>query len=156
MKILSVFGTRPEAIKMAPIIQELSRHPDCIRSVVCVTAQHRQMLDQVLKIFEIVPDYDLNVMQGSQTPNQVASAVLSKLEPILCKECFDWVLVQGDTTTVEATALAAYYCGTKVGHVEAGLRTYDKYRPFPEEVNRRIASVIADLHFAPTQRAKKT
>jgi len=155
MKVLSVFGTRPEAIKMAPIVQELARHHDRIQSVVCVTAQHRQMLDQVLKLFEIVPNYDLDVMQDSQSPVQVAAAVLTKLEPVLRTECFDWVLVQGDTTTVVAAAMVAFYTRAKVGHVEAGLRTYDKYNPFPEEVNRRVASVIADLHFAPTQRAKE-
>lgn len=155
MKVLSVFGTRPEAIKMAPIVQELAKHRDRIQSVVCVTAQHRQMLDQVLKLFEIVPDYDLDVMQECQSPVQVAAAVLTKLEPVLRTEAVDWVLVQGDTTTVAAAAMAAFYCHAKVGHVEAGLRTYDKHNPFPEEVNRRIASVIADLHFAPTSRARE-
>ena len=140
---------------MAPIVRELARHQDRIQSVVCVTAQHRLMLDQVLRLFEIVPNYDLNVMQNSQSLVQVAAAVLTKLELILRTESPDWVLVQGDTTTVAATAMAAFYCGAKVGHVEAGLRTYDKHNPFPEEVNRRIASVIADLHFAPTQRAKE-
>lgn len=155
MKVLSVFGTRPEAIKMAPIVQELAKHRDRIQSVVCVTAQHRQMLDQVLKLFEIVPDYDLDVMQECQSPVQVAAAVLTKLEPVLRAEGVDWVLVQGDTTTVAAAAMAAFYCHAKIGHVEAGLRTYDKHNPFPEEVNRRIASVIADLHFAPTSRARE-
>ncbi len=140
---------------MAPIVRELARCHARIQSVVCVTAQHRQMLDQVLKLFEIVPDYDLDVMQDSQSPVQVAATVLTKLEPVLRAECPDWVLVQGDTTTVAAAAMAAFYARTKVGHVEAGLRTYDKHHPFPEEVNRRIASVIADLHFAPTQRAKE-
>ncbi len=155
MKVLSVFGTRPEAIKMAPIVQELSRHQDRIQSIVCTTAQHRQMLDQVLKIFEIMPNHDLNVMRDGQSPVQVAAAVLTKLEPILHTECPDWVLVQGDTTTVAAAAMAAFYSRAKVGHVEAGLRTYDKHNPFPEEINRRVASVIADLHLAPTQRAKE-
>lgn len=155
MRVLSVFGTRPEAIKMAPIVRELGKHRDHVHSVVCVTAQHRQMLDQVLKLFEIVPNYDLNVMQECQSPAKVAAAVLTRLEPVLRTESFDWVLVQGDTTTVAAAAMTAFYCGVKVGHVEAGLRTYDKLNPFPEEVNRRLASVIADLHFAPTQRAKE-
>jgi UDP-N-acetylglucosamine 2-epimerase (non-hydrolysing) len=155
MKVLSVFGTRPEAIKMAPIIQELGMHPARVQSVVCVTGQHRQMLDQVLKLFKIAPNYDLDVMHDRQSPVQVAAAVLAKLESILCLERPDWVLVQGDTTTVAAAAMAAFYCRAKIGHVEAGLRTYDKCNPFPEEVNRRIASVIADLHFAPTQRAKE-
>lgn len=155
MKVLSVFGTRPEAIKMAPVIRELAKYPDKIQSRVCVTAQHRQMLDQVLTLFGIVPDFDLNVMQESQSPTQVAATVLAKLEAIYQAERPDWVLVQGDTTTVAAAALGAFYAGTKVGHVEAGLRTFDKYQPFPEEINRRVASVIADVHFAPTERARE-
>ncbi len=155
MKILLVFGTRPEAIKLAPVIREL-REQACARSrdlvvKVCVTAQHREMLDQVLRLFEIVPDYDLNVMEENQTPTQVASTVLSRLEPILLTERPDWVLVQGDTTTVAAASLAAFYSRAKLGHVEAGLRTGDKWQPFPEEINRRVAGGIADLHFAPTQ-----
>lgn len=153
IRILSVFGTRPEAIKMAPVVRELQRYPDRIESLVCVTAQHREMLDQVLGLFAITPDYDLKVMQDNQTPTQVASAVLARLEPVLQQERPDWVLVQGDTTTVAAASLAAFYAGVKVGHVEAGLRTHDKWQPFPEEINRRVAGVIADLHFAPTQRA---
>jgi UDP-N-acetylglucosamine 2-epimerase (non-hydrolysing) len=155
IKILSIFGTRPEAIKMAPVIKELEKHADQIISRVCVTAQHRQMLDQVLNLFGIIPDYDLNVMQEGQSPTQVAAAVLAKLEPILEAEQPNWVLVQGDTTTVVAASLAAFYARTKVGHVEAGLRTFDKYQPFPEEINRCVASVVADLHFAPTQRARQ-
>lgn len=155
LKVVSVFGTRPEAIKMAPVVRELRKHPDRIQSLVCVTAQHRQMLDQVLHLFDIVPDYDLNVMQDNQSPSQVASAVLARLEPILRKEQPDWVLVQGDTTTVAAASLAAFYAGVRVGHVEAGLRTHDKRQPFPEEINRRIAGVVADLHFAPTQQARQ-
>jgi UDP-N-acetylglucosamine 2-epimerase (non-hydrolysing) len=153
VKVLSVFGTRPEAIKMAPVIQELRRRSEELQSVVCVTAQHREMLDQVLGLFAIQPDYDLRVMEDNQTPTQVAAAVLGRLEPILQRERPDWVLVQGDTTTVAAASLAAFYAGVKVGHVEAGLRTHDKWRPFPEEINRRVAGVIADLHLAPTQRA---
>ncbi len=154
IKVLSVFGTRPEAIKMAPIVLELRARSVAIASRVCVTAQHRQMLDQVLGLFEIKPDYDLNIMQGGQSPTQVAAAVLARLEPILKTERPDWVLVQGDTTTVAAASLAAFYAGVRVGHVEAGLRTNDKRQPFPEEINRRIAGLIADLHFAPTQRSR--
>ena len=154
LKVLSVIGTRPEAIKMAPVIDELTRHPGAIVSRVCATAQHRHMLDQVLSLFHIVPDYDLNLMQGAQSPAQVAAAVLTQLEPILRAERPDWVLVQGDTTTVMAAALAAFYAGIKIGHVEAGLRTYNKAHPFPEEGHRRIAGAVADLHFAPTAWAR--
>jgi len=155
MRVLVVFGTRPEAIKLAPVIRELresvqARSRD-LAVKVCVTAQHREMLDQVLRLFEIVPDFDLNVMEENQTPTQVASCVLARLEPILLNERPDWVLVQGDTTTAAAASLAAFYARAKVGHVEAGLRTGDKWQPFPEEINRRIAGSIADLHFAPTQ-----
>jgi len=157
MKILTIFGTRPEAIKLAPVIRELQRQSagSGLQSLVCVTAQHRQMLDQVLHLFGIRPEYDLNLMEENQTPTQVASAVLARLESILKKEKPDWVLVQGDTTTVAAASLAAFYAHVKVGHVEAGLRTNDKWRPFPEEINRRVAGVIADLHFAPTERARE-
>ncbi|MGH2497395.1 MAG: non-hydrolyzing UDP-N-acetylglucosamine 2-epimerase [Ktedonobacteraceae bacterium] len=154
IKVLSIVGTRPEAIKMAPIIRELARYPGQITSLVCVTAQHRQMLDQVLDLFQIVPDYDLNVMQDAQSPVQVAAKVLARLEPVLLEEIPDWVLVQGDTTTAMAASVAACYAGIKVGHIEAGLRTHDKTRPFPEEVNRRIAGVVADMHFAPTAQAR--
>jgi len=153
MKILSVIGTRPEAIKMAPVVRELRRNGEVI-SRVCVTAQHRRMLDQVMGLFNISPDYDLNVMEASQSPTQVAAAVLSKLEPVLRAESPDWVLIQGDTTTVLAAAIAAFYARVKVGHVEAGLRTQDKLQPFPEEINRRMVSVAADLHFAPTRRSR--
>lgn len=153
--MLSVFGTRPEAIKMVPVIQELAKYPTQIHSRICVTGQHRQMLDQVLSLFHIAPDYDLNVMLDSQSPAQVASSILSRLEPILIYERPDWVLVQGDTTTVAAASLAAFYCRSRVGHVEAGLRTFNKAQPFPEEINRRVAGVIADLHFAPTPRARE-
>ena len=153
IKVITVFGTRPEAIKMAPVIRELKKYPDKVECKVCVTAQHREMLDQVLRLFNIEPDYDLKIMENNQTPTQVASAVLSRLEPILKDEKPDWVLVQGDTTTVAAASLAAFYARAKVGHVEAGLRTYDKWQPFPEEINRKIAGVIADLHFAPTEKS---
>lgn len=157
MKILSIFGTRPEAIKLAPVIREIRQRSAYseLESVVCVTAQHRQMLDQVLRLFGIMPDYDLNIMEDNQSPTQVASAVLASLESILNKEQPDWVLVQGDTTTAAAASLAAFYAGVRVGHVEAGLRTHDKWQPFPEEINRRVTAVIADLHFAPTERARQ-
>ena len=154
IKVLSILGTRPEAIKMAPVIKGLERFSDQIISRVCVTAQHRRMLDQVLELFQIVPDYDLNVMQEAQSPTLVAATVLAKLEPILRAERSDWVLLQGDTTTVMAASIAAFYAQIKVGHVEAGLRTFDKTQPFPEEVNRRVAGVVADLHFVPTVRAR--
>jgi UDP-N-acetylglucosamine 2-epimerase (non-hydrolysing) len=154
LKVLTVFGTRPEAVKLGPVIRELARYPDRVSSRVCVTAQHRDMLDQVLRVFDIQPHYDLNVMQDNQTPTQVAASVLARLEPILLDERPDWVLVQGDTTTVAAAALAAFYARASVGHVEAGLRTGDRWQPFPEEINRRVAGVIADRHFAPTARAR--
>lgn len=154
IKVLCIFGTRPEAIKMAPVILELHKRPE-VECKVCVTAQHRQMLDQVLRLFGITPDYDLNVMEDNQSPTQVAATVLARLEPILQAEKPDWALVQGDTTTVAAASLAAFYARVRVGHVEAGLRTHDKWRPFPEEINRRVAGVIADLHFAPTERARQ-
>src|SRR5437016_5605662 len=154
LKVLTVFGTRPEAVKLGPVIRELGRFPDRIASRVCVTAQHRDLLDQVLEIFGIRPDYDLDVMQDNQTPTQVASTVLGRLEPILSDERPDWVLVQGDTTTVAVAALAGFYARARVGHVEAGLRTGDRWQPFPEEINRRIAGVVADRHFAPTQRSR--
>jgi len=155
IKILSVFGTRPEAIKMAPVIRELAKYPGRIYNKVCVTAQHRQMLDRVMQLFEIHPDYDLDIMQESQTPTQVAACVLNRLEPVLQREKPDWVLIQGDTTTSMAASIAAYYARVRVGHVEAGLRTQDKWQPFPEEINRRIAGVVADLHFAPTERSRQ-
>ena len=154
MKVLTVIGTRPEIIKLAPVIRELGKRRE-LQNVVCVTAQHRQMLDSALGLFKINPDYDLDVMAENQTPAQVASAILAKLDPILQKEQPDWVFVQGDTTTTAAAALAAFYRRIKVGHVEAGLRTFDKWHPFPEEINRRVTSAVADLHFAPTARAKR-
>jgi len=155
IKILSVFGTRPEAIKLSPLIHGMAARQIDFTSRVCVTAQHRQMLDQALDLFQLVPDYDLDVMEDNQTPTQVLAAVLSRLELILQKERPDWVLVQGDTTSTAAAALAAFHSGAKVAHVEAGLRTGDKLQPFPEEINRRITSLIADLHFAPTQQARR-
>ncbi|HLB46640.1 MAG TPA: UDP-N-acetylglucosamine 2-epimerase (non-hydrolyzing) [Anaerolineales bacterium] len=154
MKVISVFGTRPEAVKMAPVVAELRKHSG-IESKVLVTAQHRDMLDQVLEIFDITPDYDLDVMQDNQTPTDVAAEVLHRIQPILQSEQPDWILVQGDTTTVLAASLAAFYNRVKVGHVEAGLRTYDRYNPFPEEINRVLADQLSDLHFAPTETARQ-
>jgi len=154
MKVIVVFGTRPEAIKLAPIIKEFEKHPDEIQLKICVTAQHRQMLDSVLKIFDIKPDYDLNIMRDKQTLFDITNNVLIKIKEIYLKEQPDIVFVQGDTTTTFASALAAYYLQIKVAHIEAGLRTYNKYSPFPEEINRRMVSAIADLHFAPTEQSK--
>ncbi len=154
MKILSVFGTRPEAIKMAPVLTELNKYPE-ITSIVCVTAQHREMLDQVLELFEIKPDYDLSIMKPNQSLSEITARALTKLDEVLTKEKPDWVLVQGDTTTAMVGALAAFYHQIKVGHVEAGLRSFDKYQPFPEEINRKIATSISDLHFAPTEVSKQ-
>lgn len=152
-KILSVFGTRPEAIKMAPVVKELEAR-EGVESIVCVTAQHRDMLDQVLKVFKIKPDYDLNIMKPGQTLTHITAEVLKGIEEVIIKEKPDCVLVHGDTTTSMAAALAAFYQQVKVGHVEAGLRTYDKYSPFPEEMNRQIIDCIADYLFAPTKLSK--
>ncbi|HEX2697806.1 MAG TPA: UDP-N-acetylglucosamine 2-epimerase (non-hydrolyzing), partial [Anaerolineales bacterium] len=154
MKILSVFGTRPEAVKMAPVVRALTETKD-IESRVCVTAQHRQMLDQVLDLFQIKPDYDLDLMRDDQSLAELSAAIFTNLDPVLADFKPDWVLVQGDTTTVAITALLAYYRRIRVGHVEAGLRTHDKWQPFPEEINRRVAGVTADLHFAPTEWARQ-
>lgn len=154
LKVLSVFGTRPEAIKMAPVIKELEKFPQHFVSKVCVTAQHRQMLDQVLNLFEIVPDHDLDIMKPGQSLYDVTSNVLLGLKPVLEAERPDVVLVHGDTTTTLAASLAAYYSGAKVGHIEAGLRTGNKWSPFPEEINRKVAGAISDLHFAPTEAAR--
>lgn len=156
MHILAVFGTRPEAIKLAPVLKALrERAVDRgIRTTVCVTAQHRQMLDQVLDLFAIEPDIDLDLMQRGQSPAQVASAVIRQLGKLLSSSKPDWLLVQGDTTTAMAAALAGFYAGVRIGHVEAGLRSGRRREPFPEEINRRIISVLADIHFAPTARAR--
>ncbi len=151
--ILTVLGTRPEAIKLAPVILELQKYPDQLENLVCVTAQHREMLDQVLEWFQIVPDFDLNLMRPDQSLAEFASRALAAVSAVLDQVRPDVVLVQGDTTTVMVTALAAFYQHIRVGHVEAGLRTCDRHNPFPEEINRRIASVLADWHFAPTARA---
>jgi UDP-N-acetylglucosamine 2-epimerase (non-hydrolysing) len=153
-KILCVFGTRPEAIKLAPVIKELQQHSDTMESVVVVTAQHRQMLDSVLDVFSIKPDYDMNIMSANQGLTDITCKVLKNIEMIYEKEQPDLVLVQGDTTTVFAASLAAYYKRIPVGHVEAGLRSHNKYHPFPEEINRCLTSVMALLHFAPTDGAK--
>jgi len=149
MKILSVFGTRPEAIKMAPIVRMLAGTKD-IESRVCVTAQHRQMLDQVLELFKIKPEYDLDLMRDGQTLAQLSAAIFTNLDPVLDDFKPDWVLAVGDTTTVVTTSQLAFYRRIKFGHVEAGLRTHNKWHPFPEEINRRLATTMADLHFAPT------
>jgi UDP-N-acetylglucosamine 2-epimerase len=153
--IICVIGTRPEAIKMAPVVEELARHRDRFRPVVCATGQHREMLDQVLALFGIVPDYDLKLMQPDQSLSQLTAGLFTGLDRVLGEVEPDWVLAQGDTTTAMVAAIVAYYHRRKFGHVEAGLRTGDKYRPFPEEVNRRLADVVADAHFAPTERARK-
>lgn len=152
-KILSVFGTRPEAIKMAPVVKELEARKN-IESIVCVTAQHRAMLDQVLEIFKIRPDYDLDIMRPGQTLSYITAEVLKGIEEVIDKERPDVVLVHGDTTTALAAALAAFYQQVKIGHVEAGLRTYDKYSPFPEEINRQVIDRVADYLFAPTTASK--
>lgn len=151
MKIMTVFGTRPEAIKMAPLVKMLNEDPE-IQSVLCVTAQHREMLDQVLSLFELSPDYDLNIMKPNQTISMITANVLTGLEPVLREEKPDMVLVHGDTSTTFVTALACFYQQIPVGHVEAGLRTYDKHSPYPEEMNRVLTGHIADIHFAPTKR----
>ena len=153
-KIMLIFGTRPEAIKLAPIIQRLKAEGSKFKPIVCVTAQHREMLDQVLNLFEIEPDYDLNIMTDNQDLFDVTVKALNGLKEILKKEKPDIALVQGDTTTSFVASLAAFYLKIPVGHVEAGLRTYNKYSPFPEEKNRHLTGVLADYHFAPTEWAK--
>lgn len=153
-KVLLAFGTRPEAIKMAPLVHQLKRFPDAFKTFVCVTAQHRQMLDQVLEIFNIEPDYDLNVMRPRQTLSDVTASVIVGFTQVIQDVRPDLVIVHGDTTTTMAVALASFYQRVPVAHVEAGLRTYDINSPFPEELNRQIASLICALHFAPTQATK--
>ena len=154
IKVLSIFGTRPEAIKMAPIIKEMEKC-EHISQEVCVTAQHREMLDQVLDIFNITPDYDLNIMTKNQTLTDITINALKGLEDILEKSKPDIILVHGDTTTTFVGSLAAFYKKIKIGHVEAGLRTYNKYEPFPEEMNRKLTGAMTDLHFAPTILSKE-
>jgi len=150
LRVLSVFGTRPEAIKMAPVVRELAGRPEMFSSTVCITAQHRQMLDPVLSLFDICPEYDLDIMTPGQDLFDVTCNVIRGMRDVLRRERPDIVLVQGDTTTTMAAAMSAYYSGVTVGHVEAGLRTHDKRAPFPEEINRTITGVLADFHFAPT------
>ena len=150
IRVMTIFGTRPEAIKMAPLVQELQARPE-IESICCVTAQHREMLDSVLNIFHITPDYDLNIMEPRQTLSTITTKCLLGMEEVFQKARPDLVLVHGDTSTTFAGALAAFYHQIRVGHVEAGLRTWDKYSPFPEEMNRKLVGDIADLHFAPTE-----
>ncbi|MCD7740198.1 MAG: UDP-N-acetylglucosamine 2-epimerase (non-hydrolyzing) [Candidatus Gastranaerophilales bacterium] len=152
-KVLTIFGTRPEAIKMAPLIKEIEKNQDTLENVVCVTAQHRQILDQVLKLFEIKPDYDLNIMKNNQTLWSLTSEVLLKTKEIIEKVKPDIVLVHGDTTTSMAAALSAFYAKIPAGHVEAGLRTYNKYYPFPEEINRVFTDALCTYHFAPTDQS---
>ncbi|RKJ98410.1 non-hydrolyzing UDP-N-acetylglucosamine 2-epimerase [Alicycliphilus denitrificans] len=154
MKVMVVFGTRPEAIKMAPLVKALQQAAPVIQTVVCATAQHREMLDQVLRLFEIQPEHDLNVMRPGQDLFDVTANILTGIKPVLAAERPDLVLVHGDTSTTLAASLAAYYVHARVGHVEAGLRTGNKWAPFPEEMNRRITGAVADIHFAPTAAAK--
>jgi UDP-N-acetylglucosamine 2-epimerase (non-hydrolysing) len=153
LRILTIFGTRPEAIKLAPVINRLGRTAS-VESLTCITAQHREMLDQVLGLFGIRPEFDLDLMQPAQPLADLSAAVFRGLEPVIAEVEPDWVLVQGDTTTVMCAALVAYYHRVSVGHVEAGLRTGDKFQPFPEEVNRQVLGVVSDLHFAPTDWAR--
>lgn len=153
IKVMTIFGTRPEAIKMAPLIKEL-KEDEKIDDIVCVTAQHRQMLDQVLKIFKITPEYDLDIMKDKQTLAEITSSVLRGLISVIDDAKPDMILVHGDTTTTFAAALAAFYSKIKIGHVEAGLRTYDKFSPYPEEMNRKLTGSLADIHFCPTENNK--
>lgn len=154
IKVMSIFGTRPEAIKMAPLVKELEKREE-IESIVCVTAQHREMLDQVLETFSIKPDYDLNIMQQGQTLGDITTRALNGLEKVIKEEKPDIVLVHGDTTTTFAGALAAFYNQVAIGHVEAGLRTNDKYSPYPEEMNRQMVDCMTDMYFAPTNLSKQ-
>ena len=154
MKILVIFGTRPEGVKLAPIIRIMKTTPN-IQIFTCITAQHREMLDQVLDVFDIKPDIDLDLMQQNQSLTELTVNLFTHLESVITKTQPDWIIVQGDTTTVMVTCILAYYHHIKVGHVEAGLRTHDKWQPFPEEINRKIAGAIADLHFAPTEYARQ-
>ncbi len=156
MGVLSVFGTRPEAIKMAPVVNELAAHPGFVDARVCVTGQHREMVRRLLTAFNIRPDYDLDVMTPDQSLSQVAARILRDLDDVIVDFKPEWVVVQGNTTTAAAGSLAAFYRRVRVAHVEAGLRTGDRFHPFPEEINRRIADVVADLHFAPTERARQS
>ncbi|HLR62058.1 MAG TPA: UDP-N-acetylglucosamine 2-epimerase (non-hydrolyzing) [Lentibacillus sp.] len=155
IRLMTIFGTRPEAIKMAPLILELKKRPKNVEPIVTVTAQHREMLDQVLDIFGIIPDYDLNIMKSKQSLAQITTHALEGLNEVMKETEPDMVLVHGDTTTTFAASLAAYYNQIAVGHVEAGLRTWDKYSPYPEEMNRQLTGIMADMHFAPTDKSKQ-
>lgn len=155
IKVMTIFGTRPEAIKMAPLVLEFQKHPEFFTPIVAVTAQHRQMLDQVLDLFSIQPDYDLNIMKDRQTLADITTKALSGLDLVMKEAEPDIVLVHGDTTTTFAASLAAYYNQIIIGHVEAGLRTWNKYSPYPEEMNRQLTGTLADLHFAPTLQAEQ-
>lgn len=155
IRLMTIFGTRPEAIKMAPLILELKKRPKNVKPIVTVTAQHREMLDQVLDIFGIIPDYDLNIMKSKQSLAQITTHALEGLNEVMKETEPDMVLVHGDTTTTFAASLAAYYNQIAVGHVEAGLRTWDKYSPYPEEMNRQLTGIMADMHFAPTDKSKQ-
>lgn len=155
IKVMTVFGTRPEAIKMAPVVLELKKQQDKFEAITVVTAQHRQMLDQVLAIFKITPDYDLNIMHQRQTLNDITVAVLQQLDAIIKETKPDIILVHGDTTTTFAASLAAFYNQVAIGHVEAGLRTWNKYSPYPEEMNRQLTDVLSDLYFAPTSQSQQ-
>jgi UDP-N-acetylglucosamine 2-epimerase (non-hydrolysing) len=154
MKVLSIFGTRPEAIKMGPVVKAVER-TEGLTSIVCVTAQHREMLDQVLEVFDIKPDYDLDIMKSKQSLTDITRRALKGLEEVIIEVKPDVVLVHGDTTTTFAGALAAFYQQVAIGHVEAGLRTFNKYEPFPEEMNRKLTGAMTDLHFSPTQTARE-
>lgn len=154
IKVMTIFGTRPEAIKMAPLVLELNKRKEDFESIVTVTAQHREMLDQVLELFKITPDFDLNIMKKKQSLAQITTRALEGLDEVMKETQPDIVLVHGDTSTTFAASLAAYYNQIAVGHVEAGLRTWDKYSPFPEEMNRQLTGVMADLHFSPTEKSK--
>ena len=155
LRVLTVIGTRPEAIKMAPVVKELGKHPGRIRSDLCSTGQHREMLDQVFNLFKIKPDHDLNLMRHNQSLSSLTAGAFEALDQVVLEVKPDWVLAQGDTTTAFVAAMVAFYHQISFGHVEAGLRTGDKFRPFPEEINRRIADLVADAYFAPTERARQ-
>jgi UDP-N-acetylglucosamine 2-epimerase (non-hydrolysing) len=155
LTVLSIFGTRPEAIKMAPVIRELRAHSSEVRSVVCSVGQHRQMLDQVLSLFQIQPDFDLNLMRHNQSLGELTASLFNSLDPLVREVKPDWILAQGDTTTVFVASMTAFYHHIRFGHVEAGLRSGDRERPFPEEINRRIADLVSDLYFAPTESARQ-
>lgn len=155
IKVMSIFGTRPEAIKMAPLVLALEKEPETFESTVVITAQHREMLDQVLEIFDIKPDIDLDIMKKGQTLAEITSRVMNGINEVIAAENPDIVLVHGDTTTSFAAGLATFYQQKMLGHVEAGLRTWNKYSPFPEEMNRQLTGVMADMHFSPTKQAKE-